>query len=207
MHNLYSSLTQYGTQIALRSKEQFPSVQYVKWTEENFKYVKYNPRNSFNRWGLSLTSYDGGLSGIPDLDSLHQYNLENNTTIEESEFNIPTPAYLDNYHIQEFLKPYSKYMYRTHILKLDPGGFFPQHRDFRGSNFNSVRLISPLKNHCTFIMDNKVLNWEKGDLYFLDTAKVHSLFNTQTKPSYWLVANINLNEESFNIITDNFDKR
>lgn len=207
MHNLYSLLTQYGNQISLDSKDEFGANKYIKWTEENFTYVKYNPRNNFNRWGLSLTSYDGGMTGIPDLDSLHQYNIENNTTIEESEFNVPTPAFLENHSIQDFLGPYKDHIFRTHILKLDPGGFFPPHRDFRGSNFNSVRLISPLVNPCPFILENKLLNWQQGRLYFLDTAKVHSLFNTFTRPSYWLVANVALNEDSFKIITDNFEHK
>ena len=207
MHNLYSLLTQYGNQISLKSKDEFGANKYIKWTEENFTYVKYNPRNNFNRWGLSLTSYDGGMTGIQDLDSLHQYNIENNTTIEESEFNVPTPAFLENERIQDFLGPYKDHIFRTHILKLDPGGFFPKHRDFRGSNFNSVRLISPLVNQCPFILEDKLLNWQQGKLYFLDTAKVHSLFNTSTLPSYWLVANVALNEDSFKIITDNFEQK
>lgn len=207
MHNLYSLLTQYGNQISLKSKDEFGANKYIKWTEENFTYVKYNPRNNFNRWGLSLTSYDGGMTGIPDLDSLHQYNIENNTTIEESEFNVPTPAFLENERIQDFLGPYKDHIFRTHILKLDPGGFFPKHRDFRGSNFNNVRLISPLVNQCPFILEDKLLNWQQGKLYFLDTAKVHSLFNTSTLPSYWLVANVALNEDSFKIITDNFEQK
>ena len=47
---------------------------------EKFKddWKPYNLRNSNNRWGLSVTSLDGGLSGIPDLDSLLQYNKINN---------------------------------------------------------------------------------------------------------------------------------
>ena len=34
----------------------------------------YNVRKPNNRWGLSITSLDGGLSGIPDLDSVYEYN-------------------------------------------------------------------------------------------------------------------------------------
>ena len=43
---------------------------FVAWTEENFEYVQYNPRKPINRYGLSVTSLDGGCSCIPDLDSL-----------------------------------------------------------------------------------------------------------------------------------------
>ena len=41
----------------------------------------YNLRKSHQRWGLSITSLDGGLSGIPDLDSLYEYNKKNGTNI------------------------------------------------------------------------------------------------------------------------------
>ena len=40
---------------------------------------QYNPRKPNNRQGLSITSLDGGLSGVPDLDSLFEYNKQNNT--------------------------------------------------------------------------------------------------------------------------------
>ena len=44
-------------------------------------WVKYNPRkDGYNRYGLSVTSADGGFSGIPDLDSLREYNKINGTT-------------------------------------------------------------------------------------------------------------------------------
>ena len=39
---------------------------------------KYNPNKLNNRWGLSITSIDGGLSGIPDLTSLRDYEIQNN---------------------------------------------------------------------------------------------------------------------------------
>ena len=76
MSGLYQTITQYGDFIRLAFD--FNSTAYIKWTEENFDYVKYNPRKPIARYGLSLTSLDGGLSGIPDLDSLHEYNQENN---------------------------------------------------------------------------------------------------------------------------------
>src|SRR5210317_1132442 len=41
----------------------------------------YNLRNPNNRWGLSVTSLDGKLSGIPDLDSLLQYNKIHGTSM------------------------------------------------------------------------------------------------------------------------------
>ena len=38
----------------------------------------YNPKKHPGREGLSVTSLDGGFSGIPDLDSIREYCIENN---------------------------------------------------------------------------------------------------------------------------------
>ena len=47
------------------------------------KWVQYNPRKNIPREGLSITSLDGGFSGIPDLDSLKEYNEQHNIYIDE----------------------------------------------------------------------------------------------------------------------------
>ena len=53
-------------------------------------WVQYNPRKINKRQGLSVTSLDGGFSGVPDLDSLREYNLENGTQYNESNFKART---------------------------------------------------------------------------------------------------------------------
>ena len=78
MLDLYQNLTAYGTMYETRYTMSNVD-KFVDWTEENFDYVRYNPRKEIDRWGLSITSLDGGLSGTPDLDSLPNYNKENNT--------------------------------------------------------------------------------------------------------------------------------
>ena len=145
-HLLYSYLSVYGIQNELNLRLDDPEG-FIDWTEENFEYVRYNPRKPIDRWGLSITSYDGGLSGIPDLDSLGEYCAENNVSLEESDFNVPTEVYKQSKELQEILEPFKGNYYRTHILKLNPGGFFPKHRDLRLSNFDSFRLIIPLKKN------------------------------------------------------------
>ena len=72
---LYTSICNFGDQIPLTDQIE-DSVGLVEWTESNFSYVKYNKRKNIDRWGLSITSLDGGLSGVPDLDSLYFYNIE-----------------------------------------------------------------------------------------------------------------------------------
>ena len=155
----YVRLSLLGDVASLLMKVQDPQ-KFVEDTEKNFQYVKYNPRKPIDRYGLSITSLDGGLSGMPDLDSLLEYNKENNTTYTEGDFRVPTPVYYDE-RIQGVIKPFEGLISRTHILRLNPGGFFPSHRDSY-NNFKYFRIIVPLvnttPNQFYFILDDKIIN-------------------------------------------------
>ena len=54
---------------------------------------RYNPKKPNNRWGLSITSIDGGLSGIPDLTSLLDYELETGIVLKNEDLDTPTPVW------------------------------------------------------------------------------------------------------------------
>lgn len=206
----YTMLTQYGNFYALNLHLNDPEG-FVKWTEEQFEYVRYNPRKNIDRWGLSITSLDGGLSGRPDLDSLLEYNKEHNTTYKETDFTTKTPVY-EYPGLQKILDPFEGEYHRTHILKLNPGGFFPPHRDIRGVHFRSFRLIVPLTNvnppYANFVLEDKTLHWEQGQMYFVDTAKMHYLFNANVDtPSYWIVLNVNTNEHTVKTVCKYFSEK
>ena len=203
---LYNYLTLYGAVSQTKYKLQ-DTQKFVKWTEENFTYVKYNPRKEIKRFGLSLTSLDGGLSGVPDLDSLYEYNIENNTKYRERNFVVKTPVYYYK-DLEKILEPIKDYIFRSHVLRIDSGGFFPPHRDFFGMNVDSFRLIMPLAS-CnpplfSFVIDNNLQYWEDGYLYFVDTAKMHYLFNAGMTSTYMIVLNVDLNEQSVKFVTENF---
>lgn len=193
----YHTLTQYGSLMELNVSTNAEKL--VEWSNK-FDWVKYNPRKDVNRWGLSITSLDGGLSGVPDLDSLYEYNKENGTQYTEQDFDKPTPALNDQ--IKDVLAPWEGHYYRTHFLKFGPGGFFPPHRDWDYETFTnkSFRLIMPLENvnppYFNFVYEDKILNWKTGSLYFLDTIKMHYLFNCSLLDSYWIVVNVAVNEHT-----------
>lgn len=199
---LYSCLTQYGNFFPL--KISFDGKSFVEYTEKHFAYKRYNPRKEINRYGLSLTSLDGGTSGVPDLDSLIEYNNEHGLELWEEDFYVKTEAFTDK--LQYLMKGFDPYIFRSHVLKIPPGGFFPPHRD-QISDIKSFRIIVPLKN-CTmkgmyFLLENKKLEWEEGRFYFLDTVKTHCLFNASSSlTSYWLVFNIGLCRKTFYNIVD-----
>lgn len=142
----------------------------------------YNPRKNINRYGLSVTSLDGGYSGIPDLDSLLEYNKLYNTNYVETDFKLKTDIVEKIPNIDQLLTALSPNIGRCHFLKLDAGGFFPPHRD-NGSAVpsQSFRLIVPLgntgKNDWCWLQEGKILNLTPGKTYCINTTKEHSVFS------------------------------
>ena len=142
----------------------------------------YNPRKSNNRKGLSVTSIDGGYSGIPDLDSLREYNLLYNTRFNESHFKTRTSIASQIPELNFLLDEFPDHG-RCHFLKLDSGGFFPPHRDNGLNNLspNTFRLIVPIYNfgkyHITWNQDGTNIYFDPGLVYFVNTTKVHSVFS------------------------------
>ena len=197
MFDLYNKLTAYGDQYAfniyvdpqkvLDSLKQFDN----DWTQ-------YNPRKlPNNRFGLSITNINGKLGPGPDLDSLPEYNKENNTDLDEKDFVVPTPVY-DIF--KDCFDPFKQWLFRTHIIQLRPGGFFPSHIDNYGPTIPSFRLFLPLE-HCNpqrgyFIIEDRMLHWEHGRMYFINTCKRHLLFNPSFSNMTFVVLNVSLSTES-----------
>jgi len=192
----YLTLCGYGDFIELNLRIDQPK-KVVEWTEENFTYVKYNPRKNINRFGLSITSLDGGLTGRPDLDSFWTENPEDMP--KETDINVRTPVY-EHPEIKKLCDHFQPFVGRSHFLKIPPGGYFPPHRDFKSTELNSYRVIVPMLDfefpNFTFMLEDKILQWRPGRAYFLNTAKAHHLFNCGIKDSYWIVLNIETTRES-----------
>jgi hypothetical protein len=192
--NLYSTLTRFGDYYPLNLTGDANNI--IEELNNNFDWVKYNPRKNINREGLSITSLDGGLSGKPDLDSLYEYYFETGIAHSESDFNTKTPVYPL---FSKWLDPFEKYLGRTHVIRLNSGGYFPPHRDNKSTSIKSFRLFLPLNYSSSsifFLLEDSKMNFENGKMYFIDTAKMHTLFNTDETPFYFVVANVILSEES-----------
>jgi hypothetical protein len=170
----------------------------------------YNPRKKLiNRHGISITSLDGGFSGIPDLDSLAEYNKENNTKVKENEIRTKTSLYA---HCEKWLAPFSDALGRTHVIRLGPGAFFPVHRDNVSPNIDSFRLFIPLENcnypYLFFMMEKEVLQFTHGKVYFLDACREHTVFNaTDNMNSTFIVANVDLTSEAVKAVTKHVSAR
>jgi len=203
----YNSLLSFGDLIPLKLK---CDVKKLFDETEEFVYLKYNPRKDIERYGLSITSLDGSLNGI-DLDSIKEYNKENNTEYDELSFNKFTKVYHTSSEIQKIVEPFKNHIGRSHILSLQEGGYFPPHRDLPVyvEQQNSLRILVPLKG-CNppdmyFMYEDKPLHFEHGRAYFLNTNKSHNLFSF--KGSNMIVLNIKTNEEVYKIIGDLFQAR
>jgi hypothetical protein len=158
---------------------------------------QYNPRKDIPREGLSITSLDGELSGVPDLDSFYEYNKEHGTRLTELDIVTPTPVYQ---YALPYFAPFKEHVCRAHVIRLAPGGYFPAHRDTQGLDTRAFRIFVPLKNcnpdNMYFILEENILHFVHGRPYFVDTCVRHSLFNLGPDYSYFIVLNIRVNLES-----------
>jgi len=196
---LYSSLVSLGNYYALDTFLDCNNVgDALKKYEGDWKH--YNPRKPHvQRHGLSLTSLDGGLSGVPDLDSLKEFNHERGTSYGEKDFRQPTPVLLDNEAIRKPIEKFLPHLGRSHFLRLGTGGYFPFHRDSVYLNADTFRLISLLpgceSGQFCFLYDRQRIFLEVGQIYFLNTKVEHALFSFGNA-AVLMVLNVILSEES-----------
>jgi hypothetical protein len=193
---LYSQLTRFGHCYALNIFS--PPRQFLASIEQfRDDWKPYNPRKLIPRTGLSITSLDGGLSGIPDLDSLREWNKARGTFLTENDISVPTPVYP---FVEAYLKPFAPWVRRSHLIQLQTGGYFPPHRDNNSLSINSFRLFVPIENcntpHLYFHLGTEVLRFETGRVYFIDTCLEHCLFAPTTAPVTFIVLNIEITQAS-----------
>jgi len=179
--------------ISKLEKELEPFVSYWK---------TYNPRKPNNRQGLSITSLDGKLSGIPDLDSLYEYNKQNNTNITEANINVKTPVASDISVIQRLLDTFAT-LGRSHFIRLNRGGFFPPHRDGKILDVTCFRILTMCQNcepgQFVFLYEDKKITLEPGRPYFINTRKEHSVFS-YVDNSVQCVLNVPLTIENYKCV-------
>jgi hypothetical protein len=201
--NLFSS---FGDVIELN----FPTFDLVRTQEildHHPGWQRYNPRKNIPRYGLSITSLDGGYSGIPDLDSLSEYNRENNTTYSDKDFTVRTDIANQIPEVPFLLDAFSAGLGRCHFLRLDAGGFFPPHRD-NGHSVPSknIRIIVPLLNtgpkQWKWLQEDQVLHLEAGKAYCINTTKVHSVYSFVDN-CVIMVMNVVANNSTIKAVTDN----
>jgi len=200
---LFNILTTYGDRWKLDIKHK-PNIVLDKLKQFDDDWQQYNPRKVIPRLGLSVTNLDGVLGPGPDLDSLYELKHGYDKPYNENDFTVPTPVYDI---VSHYCDPFKEWLSRTHILKLPAGGYFPDHIDNRGPAIDSFRLLVPLQA-CNsneggyFIYKNRIVNWEQGTMYFVNTCKRHAAFNTnEILDHIVLILNVKLTWESVRVAT------
>lgn len=160
----------------------------------------YQPHKpGYNRFGLSVTSLNGGFSGDPDLYSLREYQVLHNISYNESHFKARTNLVDFIPELNDFLDFWEPSLGRTHFLRLDKGGFFPPHRD-NGAlvEVPTFRILVPIHNFgvndMKWLLEDKVLDLRIGQVYFINTTKIHSVFSFVDN-CIMLVLNVNHSPE------------
>ena len=169
---MYNNLLSFGDVIELRLQ---CNVSKLLDNIKPFDWKQYNPRKQINRYGLSVTSLDGSMNGI-DLDSIAEYNKENNTSYNESSFKTFTEVYHKCDETKKLVEPFKPWLWRTHFLNFRRGGYFPPHRDMRRvDEQESFRILVPLKccnpPSLYFMYEDKPLYFSMGSAYFVNTNK------------------------------------
>lgn len=172
------------------------------------KWSQYNELKPWiKRQGLCVINERGKVGPGPALNSIYEWNKKNGTSYTELDFDKPTELYYASSQVQRILKDILPYCVRTHFLKLPRGGFFPEHRDHRGRNQKTFRLIVPIQE-CNpgavrFMIEDRTLYWRCGKMYYINTTKPHTIFNASTnQDSIWLVINAKLCNEMIDFVSD-----
>ena len=169
--------------------QEFPGFNSYKVLEElkpfENDWKPYNPKKTGNnRWGLSVTSYDGGLSGIPDLTSLLDYELETGVVLHNHDIDVPTPVWEKSTELKKLLDPWKPWITRSHFLRMDKGSFFPDHFDINKHYFDydEVRFVGFVNvNEYSFkwIYDDKIIKGQNGGFWYFNANKRHCVFSTE----------------------------
>ena len=118
--------------------------------------------------------------------------------VYEADFKLKTEVCDRSKEIKNIFSLFDGAVRRSHIIKLEPGGHFPPHRDGILPEAKCLRLFSPLWGSSNdafyFILNKKKIEFEIGRLYFVNTRLEHSVFSFGT--SYQLVMNVEINQET-----------
>ena len=108
----------------------------------------------------------------------------NKTNITNHHIKKYTEVYKNSEELQKLIAPWKDWLGRCHFLKLNTGGYFPEHYDINKIEygFDEIRLIAFI-NNCNkkdlkFIYEDTVRDVEDGTLYYFNANKRHSVFST-----------------------------
>jgi hypothetical protein len=171
----------------------------------NEHWVPYNAKKDVvnNRWGLPITSNSGKVSDNMHLNSFGYMRESLGIELTEDNFNTPTEVYHNCDEIKRLVDIFSPDIGRVHMLRVDQGGFFPPHRDFKGIAPEYFRLTCVLGSCTDFNyvlnIDDKQFRHERGHLYFVNYQKNHNLFSFSNN-LYIMILTVKLNQRTHDLV-------
>lgn len=161
-HIAYPYIATLGDFFEVRNQPEVQLPKRIKWQV----YGKNHPEQK--RWGAALTRHP--TLEIDSLDSIAEYNRLNGVKITDAEFTKVTPLG-EKF---EICKGWD--LGRSHIIKMEQGGFFTFHRDLDPWAFRLVHTIDCDPNQFVWIHDKKVLPMENNKTYYANTKLPHAVF-------------------------------
>ena len=141
---------------------------------------RYNPRKPIERYCLDLTCIPGGNENV---SSLKEYNDASGKKYQNHDFAQTTEIYESLPSIQRVLEPFRPWLGRTHIIRLDSGGFFPPHYDtvIADDSVYDVRMVACInnisKNTFKWLHNDQVMPLSNGQIWLANTGQPHSVFS------------------------------
>ena len=204
----FERLLSFGNVIPLRIK---CNVDRLLHEIKQFEFSQYNTAKLGNpREGLSITSKDGEMNGV-DLESLYEVNTTTGSEYNEMSFSTLTEVYYTSAEIRRIVAPFREYLGRSHFLRFKQGGYFPPHRDDRGTDEqHALRIIVPISD-CNppqfyYVFNNEIMHLAHGYAYFMNTNLTHSVFSYSNN-SMLAVLNVKSCDANHSIILDNMLKQ
>ena len=161
-------------------------------------WIDYLPRTDRpnNRKALTLTNLPGKTH--TDVPSLAQASYAAGRRLSELEFNEKTEVYNACTSLHPFLDQWQP-LGRTFIVQSNIGGYFVPHRDHPSMPRECFRLIVFLNNcgplQYDWLMDDKKLNIQMGQVYYVNTRMTHRTISW-VNDSQHLILNIPFTTEN-----------
>lgn len=204
---LWNSLCHLGSYCKLKLRlNQYDILQQLQFYQN--LWVRHNeikdPHN--NRWALPITSASGEITDTRHLGSFGYMKHTHNIEFSERDFITPTELYLKIPSVKNLVDMFYPDIGRVHFIRLDRGGFFPPHRDFKGMSPEYFRLISVFGNcspeNYAFILDGKLVYAEPEWVYFSNVQLDHCAFSFSNSV-YYLILTVKLTDRTHDIIMNN----
>jgi hypothetical protein len=160
---------------------------------------RYNPRKPIERYCLDLTQTPYGNDNV---SSLKEYNAATGNNFRNQDFTKLTEVYEKLPTVQKLLDPFKPWLGRSHIIRIDAGGYFPPHYDtvVVDDEVYDVRMIACInnidKNSFKWLHEDKAVPLETGQVWLANTGKPHSVFSF-TDDAIIMVANLRFDKHLF----------